>query len=195
MKYKHLLILILLFSVHNSFAQVNDTAITRLNNYRDKVFAVFSKCNSQDEEIAKAIKAKDVAAIETGRKNLLQCSVDGMKLLNEIENFDGDPSLKYSCRDVLKFYKQLAESDLPQVRDFFIFEENFLKIQNEFKKKPVKKHSPAEIIAYNREANKYNYASARYTQLINFIASGKKLTLYNWNASVKLFMDAHRYKS
>jgi hypothetical protein len=89
----------------------------------------------------------------------------------------------------------MAESDIPQVRDFFIVEQNFFKIQNEFKKEPVKKHSPAEIIAYNNEANKYNYASARYTQLTNFIASGKKLTLYNWNASVKIFMDTHRTKS
>jgi hypothetical protein len=193
MKY-NLFLLINLFCFYTSFAQ-SDTAAQRLNIYRDKVFAVFSNCNFQDEEITKAIKAKNTDGIERGRKNLLQCSVDGMKQLNEIENFDDDPSLKFSCNDVLKYYKQLAESDLPQVRDFFILEQNFFKVQSEFKKKPVKKHSAAEIIAYNSEANKYNYASARYMQLTNFIASGKKLTMYNWSASVKLFMDTHKPKT
>ena len=102
-----------------------------------------------------------------------------MKQLDVMENFDGDPALKFSCRDVLKFYKQLAEFDLPQVRDFFIVEENFLNIKKEFEKKKAKKHSPSEIYAYNNEIKKYNEAVTRYTQLSSFIASSRKLTLYN----------------
>ncbi|HUS02659.1 MAG TPA: hypothetical protein VMY77_13065 [Chitinophagaceae bacterium] len=193
MKFK-LFSIILLFSFYDCSAQASDTAAARLNNYRDKVFGVFNKCNSHDEEITKAIKEKNVAAIEAGRIALLQCAVEGVKQLSAIEDYDWDPSLKFSCRDVLKFYKQLAESDLPQVRDFFIVEVNFFKIQKEFKKKPVKKHSQSEIIAYNSEVNRYNQAVTRYTQHSNFIASGRKLTLYNWNASQKIFMDTHRSK-
>ena len=192
---KKISLILLLFSFYNSFAQVNDTASVRLNNYRDKVFAVFNKCNSQDEKINDAIKIKNINEIESGRKALLQCAVEGMKELDAIESFDGDPSLKYSCRDVLKFYKQLAESDLTQVRDFFIVEENFLKLKQEFEKKPAKRHSQAEIYAYNNEIKKYNVAGIRYAQISSFIAASRKLTLYNWNASVKIFMDSHRSKA
>ena len=191
MKHK-LILVVLLFSFYGSRAQANDTAAARLNNYHDKVFAVCNECNSHDEEITKAIRDKNAAAIEAGRMVLLNCAVEGMKQLNGMEDYDWDPSLKFGCRDVLKFYKQIAESDIPQVRDFFIIEENFLKMQKEFKKKPVKRRSQQEIIAYNIEANRYNQAVTRYTQLTNFIASGRKLTLYNWNASQKIFMDTHK---
>jgi len=194
MKYK-LLIIVLLFSFINSFAQVNDTAATRLNNYRDKVFAVFNKCRAQDEEITKAITAKKVNDIEHGRIALLQCATDGMKQLDTIQSFDGDPALKFSCRDVLKFYKQLAESDLPNVRDFFMLEEIFFTAKKEFEKKPAKKHSESEILAYNNEVKKYNPELIRYSQLNNFIANSRKLTLYNWYSSVKIFMDAHSRKN
>ena len=145
----------------------------------------------QDEEITKAIKAKKVSDIESGRTALLQCSMEGMKELGTIENFDGDPALKFNCRDVLKFYQQLTESDIPQVRDFFILEENFLKKKKEFEMKPVRKHSQAEIYAYNNEIKTYNTAITHYTQLGNFITGSRKLTLYNWNATLKIFMDTH----
>lgn len=191
MKLKSFLAIVILFTFYNCVAQATDTPSAGLNNYRDKVFAVFKKCNSQDDEITKAIKVKKVNDIEAARTALLQCTIEGMKKLDAMENFDGDPALKYSCRDVLKFYKQLTESDLTQVRDFFIVEENFVKLKNEFEKKKTKKHSQAEIHTYNTEIKKYNEALLRYTQLNSFITSSRKLTLYNWNASVKIFMDAH----
>lgn len=194
MKYKLPLILLLFFMQH-CYSQVNDTAAARLNNYRDKVFAVFNKCRAQDEEVTQAIKVKSVNNIEEGTAALLQCAIGGMKELDSLKDFDGDPALKFSCRDVLKFYQQIAESDLPKVRDFFMLDEKFFSIKKEFEKKSARKHSEAEILAYNNEVKKYNSALQQYTQLNNFITSSRKLTLYNWYASVKIFMDTHTRKS
>lgn len=184
----------LLFSFHYCLGQSIDTAAARLNNYRDKIFTVFNTCNSHDEKIINEIRNKDANNIETARIVLLECAKEGTKQLAAIEDFDGDPSLKYACRDVLKFYIQLAESDIPQVRDFFVLEENFLKIQKEFKKKKAKKYSQEEISTYNSEVKKYNEALKRHTQLGNFITGSRKMTLYNWNATQKIFMDTHTAK-
>ncbi len=192
---KHnLFLIIFFFSCFTGFAQL-DTATARLNNYRDKVFSVFNKCNLQDDEITQVIKAKKVNDIESGRKALLQCATAGMKELTAMEDFDGDPALKFSSREALKFYKQLAESDLPQIRDYFIVEANFQNIKREFKKKSAKKYSQQEIQAYNTEAKKYNEALTRFIQLGHFISASRKSTLYNWNASQKIFIDAHRPRS
>ncbi len=190
-----LILFILLFALHNCFAQVNDTAATRLNNYRDKVFAVFNKCRAQDEEITKATNAKKANEIESGRTALLQCATQGMKQLDSIESFDGDPALKFSCRDVLKFYQQLSESDLPNVTEFIMLEEKFFTIKKEFEKKKASKHSEAEILSYNNEVKKYNSPLMHYVQLKNFITNSRKLTLYNWYSSVKIFMETHGRKS
>jgi hypothetical protein len=192
MKYK-LFLLVLLFSFHNCFAQT-DTAAVRLNDHRDKVFTVFNTCRSQEDNISEAVKAKKINEIETGTTALLQCAIAGMKQLDSIKDFDGDPALKFSCRDVLKFYKELAESDLPKVKDFFVQEEKFFAIKKQFEKKPAKKHSDAEILAYNNEVKKYNAALQQYSQLNSFITNSRKLTLNNWYSSVKIFMDSHTRK-
>ena len=192
MKHK-LILLFLLFSFHNCFAQT-DTAAARLNSYRDKVFTVFNTCRSKDDEITDAIKAKKITDIGSGTTALLQCAIAGMKELDSIKDFDGDPALKFSCRDVLNFYKELAESDLPKVKDFFMLEEKFFTSKKEFEKKSARKHSEAEIFNYNTEVKKYNAAQLQYSQLNNFIANSRKSTLYNWYASVKIFMDSHSRK-
>ena len=183
----------ILFPFYFCSAQ-NDSAATKLYNYRDKVFAVFNKCRAQDEEITIAITSKKESDIEPGRIALLQCATEGMKQLDTIESFDGDPALKFSCRDVLKFYKQIAEFDLPNVREFFMLEEKFFTIKKEFEKKTAKKHSESEILGYNNYVKKYNPELIKYSQLNTFITNSRKLTLYNWYASVKIFMDAHSQK-
>jgi hypothetical protein len=57
-----------------------------------------------------------------------------MKELTAMDDFNGDPALKFSSREALKFYKQLAESDIPQIRDYFIVEENFQRKKKNLKK-------------------------------------------------------------
>lgn len=195
MKQQHFLLIVFLFFFYAGSAQSTDTAALRLNNYRDKVFSVFNKCRTHDDEITAAIKAKKPNGIEQGRTALLQCAIEGMKELDSIKDLDSDPALKFSCRDVLKFYKQLAESDLTKVRDFFILEEHFFTIKKEFEKKSARKHLETEVLAYNNEVKKYNASLLQYTQLNNFIVNSRKLTLYNWYASIKIFMDAHTPKS
>lgn len=183
-----LLLFVILFSFYNCFAA--DT--TQLINYHNRVLTVFNQCSLLDSQYNDAVKTKNPEDIERARARLLDCANKGIKQLDSIENFEDDAALKFSCKDVLKFYKQMAESDIPQVRDFFTVEHNFLRIKKEFDKKPVRKHSQAEIIAYNSEANKYNQAVTRYLQITSFIESARKTTLYNWNASQKIFMDTHR---
>jgi hypothetical protein len=120
---------------------------------------------------------------------LLQCTDDGIKTLFSIEDFEGDASLKYSCREVLNFYKQTAEYDIPQLRDFYIMDEKFSKRKKEILSK--KKLSNEEITAYNTEVRNYNAAVTRFKQLTDFIENNRKTILKNWNIAEKNFMDAH----
>ena len=189
MKYK-LFLIALLFIFNKSFSQ--DTAAVRLNNYREQISSIVTKANSLYDNITKAIAIKDITGIEASRIALQQHAEASIKKVNSIENFDGDAALKYSSRDVLKFYKEVAERDMLQVRDFFTVEQNFIEVKKEFKKKPDRRHSSEEIKNYIAEIDKYNAASSRYILLTNFIAAGRKTVLYNWNATEKLFADANR---
>ena len=193
MKHKLLLISIL-FSFYNSIAQTDSSKIS-LSNYRDKIFSVFNGCSLIDDELSNAIKTKNANDIEQKRIALLQCAGDGMKTLDLNKDYEGDASLKYSCKEVLRFYQQTAEYDIPQLRDFYKSENNFLNVKNEFEKKPVKKHSQSEIIAYNKEVKKNNEGVTKFNQFSDFIAANRKKILKDWYSGERIFMDAHRSRN
>ena len=188
---KKLFFLISFFSFNTCFAQ-NDTAGIRLNIYRFKIAAVLNKCDSQYLELDKAIKFKNITAIETGRQTLLQYAISGLNQLKIFDDFDGDGSLKFSCREAVNFYKQLAESDITRVRDFFTVEANYLTIKKSFENISKRKRSQKDIDQYNAEVKKYSDAYISYNQLMPFITIGRKTTLYNWNGSQKIFIESHK---
>lgn len=167
---------------------------TQLNKYQNDVFLLFFKCNWQDDQINKAIEAKKVNEIEQARAALLQYAVEGLKALESMKNFEGDPTLKYSCSETLKFYKLIAENEIPRLTDFFIAEENFNKIKKDFEASA--KHSKTEVFNYNAEVKNYNAAATRYNQVNNFLLNNRRLVLHNWDATEKIFADTHmpRYK-
>jgi hypothetical protein len=161
----------------------------RLNHYVNDIFLLFFKCNWQDNEINRAITAKKVNDIEQGRSALRQYAVEGIRAVDGMKNYEGDPSLKYSCKETLSFYKRLAENEIRQLTDFYLVEENFDKIKKDFEK--TVKHSKAEVFAYNAQVKNYNAAVTRFNQINNFIISNRRLVLNNFNSTEKIFTDTH----
>jgi hypothetical protein len=173
-------------------ASAGDT--TKLNEYHNRVLKIYNQCMHLDLHVTEAIKTKNPQDIEAARSQLLDYYEVGIKSLDSIGNFEDDASLKFSMRDVLLFYKQLSETDLPQVRDYYVRELYFLSVKKEFDKKKIKKHTEQEILAFNSEAKKYNEALAHFTQLTSFMDNARKQTLYNWNASEQIFLRSHMAK-
>ncbi|MDQ6757693.1 MAG: hypothetical protein M3004_12240 [Bacteroidota bacterium] len=187
MKHKFFLIIFLFFYIQSFSQRKVDT--TGLNNYHNKIMLVFYKCNSRDEEVSKVITTKNANDIEVSRMALLQCANDGLKTLTAMEDFEGDASLKYACKEVLNFYKQTAEYDIPQLRDFYLMDEKFTKRKKEVTSK--RKLSQQEIKVYNNEVRNYNAAVTRFKQLSDFIDRNRRTILKNWNAAEKTFTDTH----
>lgn len=167
----------------------------RLNNYRNKIFLLFYKCNWQDGELNKAITAKKINDIEQGRNGLIQYAIEGMKGLDVTENFNGDPSLKKATRDALQFYKQMAERDIPFLTDFFLEEEQYNKTKKAFENTDVKR-TKAEVAAYNSAAQNYNDAANQYNRINNNIINNRRIVLKNRDETEKRFADVHmpRYR-
>ena len=165
------------------------TQAARLNKYRNEVFLIFYKCNWEDIQISKAIEAKKVNDIEQRRLALLQYAVNGLKQLERMKNYEGDPSLKHACKEVLEFYMKIAQYDIPQLAEFYIAEENFNKRKKDFEK--TLKHTKEQVYSYNTEVKNHNAAVTRYHRVNNFITNNRRLILSNWNARQKIFADTH----
>jgi len=170
---------------------------SKLNHYNNEVFLVFFKCNWQDGEIVKAINAKKVNDIEQGRNALLKYATEGLQRLDTLKHLNGDPSLNIAAKDVLRFYKKMAEKDLVKTTDFFLKEENYNKIKKAFDSKSESARTKEDVDIYNKAVNEINAAVNVYNQGNNNINTSRTQLLQNWEKTQKTFSDTHmpRYKA
>ena len=159
----------------------------KLNHYHNQVYLVFFKCNWQDGEIIKAINAKKLNGVEQARSSLLRFAVEGLKALDTLKAFNGDPSLASTCRQALQFYKRMAEKDLPVMTDYFLKQENFEKIKRAMdgKGNPAKE----DIDAYNKAVKEMNAAVNTYNQTNNQVNTNRTQVVKQWNEAESSFAD------
>ncbi len=161
----------------------------KLNHYKNKIFLVFFKCNWQDAVITEAMNNKKVNDIEQARNALIKYVDEGLLALDTLKSFNGDASLAMATRQVLTFYKKMAENDLPKLTDFYLKQENFEKIKKAFDAKPESKRTKEDIDGFNKAVNEVNAAINSFNQTNNKVNQGRKQVLDNYEKAEKEFSD------
>ncbi len=163
----------------------------KLNEYTNDVFLAFFKSNWQDGKMVEAMNNKKVNEIEQGRSALASYANEGLKALDTLKMFNGDPTLANACRDVLKFYKEMSENDVSKLTDFYLKVENFEKIKKSFDAKSAGSRTKEDVDAYNKTVNEMNNAVGAFNKINNSINARRTQVLNNWAQADKKFSDTH----
>jgi hypothetical protein len=163
----------------------------KLNDYTNAVFLIFFKCNWQDMEMTTAMNNKKVNDVEQSRNSLLRFANDGMKGLDTLKSFNGDPTLANACREVLKYYRKMAENDVPKLTDFYLKEENFTKTKKSFDAKSASSRTKEEVDTFNKTVNEYNEAVNNFNKTNNTVNKDRTQIISIWEAAQKKFADTN----
>ncbi|TAE70289.1 MAG: hypothetical protein EAY68_02905 [Bacteroidetes bacterium] len=192
-------------AAYNAFAKKNNVQIIEskselsekmekvgaLNQYHDKIYLLFFKCNWQDAKLVEAISNKKVTEIEQRRNALAQYANEGIAALAAIKPFDGDASLIGACKQALLFYKKTAENDVLKLTDFYLKEENFEKMKKAFEAKSESDRTNQDIDAFNKGVKEINAAVNAFNQTTGVLNSARVGVVDAWNATEKSFIDTH----
>src|SRR6202040_4307003 len=75
----------------NALSEKMETA-GKLNTYINSMYILFFKCNWEDGQMVQAMNNKKVNDVEQSRSALLQYATEGLKVLDTLKPFEGDPS-------------------------------------------------------------------------------------------------------
>ncbi len=164
---------------------------SKLHHYHNQVYLVFFKCNWEDDQLTKAMNKKKVNDIEQSRNALIKYAIEGLRALDTLKSFQGDPSLAATCRQALQFYKKTAETEVPKLTDFFLKEENFDKMKKAFEAKSESDRKKADVDAFNKGVKEINDAVNAYNQVNTNVNNGRNQVIQNWNNTEKTFLDTH----
>jgi len=161
----------------------------KLNTYINEIDMVFFKCNWEDGQMIKAMNDKKVSDIEQARSALAGYANEGMKALDTLKTFEGDPSLANGCRQALAFYKTEAETDMPKLTDFYVKQSDFEKMKKSFDQNSS--HSQDDVNNYNKAIKDYNAGINAFNQTNNKLNNGRTQALKSWESTEKTFSDEH----
>jgi hypothetical protein len=161
----------------------------KVNTYTGTLYMIFFKCNWEDNQMVKAINNQKVNDAEQARNALLNYANEGLKSLDTLKPFEGDPSLLNACKRVLAFYKQAAEKDMPKLADYYVKKEEFEKLKRDYD--AGSNHSQADVNTFNKAVKDINNAVNAYNQTNNKVNTGRNQAVNDWNNADKQFQDQH----
>ena len=165
-------------------------AAEHVDKYVNTIYLAFFKCNWEDNQMVKAMNDKKVNDMEQARSALSAYAVEGLKGLDTVKPYEGDPSLIASCRKALLFYQKAADKDVPKLTDFYVKQEEFDKLKKAFDAKGSSR-TKDDVDAYNKAVNDINAAAKGFNQTNQQVNNDRNATVNNWNDTEKKFNDEH----
>ena len=162
----------------------------KLNNYCDKLYIVFFKCNWEDGQLFKALNSHKLNDAEQARNSLISFAQLGLELLktDSLRTFQGNLALSAGCREALLFYSSMAKNDIPKLTDFYLKQENFDKIKNSIEAKGNNK-TREDVDQYNKAVKDINASVNNFNQLNQDLNKQRQVVVQNWENTEKAFRD------
>lgn len=159
-----------------------------VTNYQNTIYLIFFKCSAQESTLMDAISKKNITSIEQIKSAMVKYADEGLAKLDTLKAYNGDMTLKSSCRSALEFFKREADKTAI-VTDYYMKEESFTQIKKNFETNASAKSDKAEIDKYNKAVKEINDASKQYNQTNKALNETRDNVYKNWNNAVNTYMD------
>lgn len=160
-------------------------------DYHTVLYLVFFKVNFTDASLAKAVQKKDMAAIEQNANALLQYANEGLEKIKTIAPYNKDVSLITATKKVLEYYKKEAETHVPKIVSFYMFNDKFENTKKTIESKSQKDRTKEEIDNYNEMVKQVNKEIDTYNKANNLDFQDKQNAINNWNTVAENFISKH----
>ena len=161
-----------------------------VNNYCDKLYIIFFKCNWEDGQLFKALNAHKLNDAEQARNSLIAFAQEGLAALqaDSLRTFKGNPALSAGCREALLLYNAMAKNDIPKLTDFYLKQENFDKIKKSIEAKGSNK-TKEDVDQYNKAVRDINYSVNNFNLLNQDLNKQRLQIVQNYETAEKTFRD------
>lgn len=159
--------------------------------YYNRLYLIFFKSYKQEAYILDAIAKGDVNALEQNIGAMNAFTQEGLEKLSEIDEYEGDNSLKTATDNMLRFYQSVAEKDYPQVVDFYLKKDNMEKLSKIMESKKKKDITQDDVDSYNAAVEDYNKAVKDVNDVNQTLNKKRSDKIDYFNKSIETFFDRH----
>ena len=170
-------------------ARIVDEVMTHAN----AVYLVFFKSYKQESYLMDALSKKNIVSIEQNLSSLQKNSDEGREKLKALKGYKNDASLLSACRNALNFYESEAKQGAVMT-DYFLKEENFMKLKKQFESKPAGKRTQQDVDEFNKAVSDINTAMKTYNKTNEDLNKQRTAMLNEWNKTYSKYLDEYMPK-
>jgi hypothetical protein len=163
----------------------------KVYHHYNEVYLIFFKCFKQEAYLMDALNRKDLSAIEQNRSALKATAEEGLEKLAKLTPYGNDNSLIETTKELLKFYINEADKEVPKLSDYFLKSENFTKIKTAFDQKKEKDRTQQDVDGYNKAAQEMNASIEGYNKTNDLLNTLRGKYVDNWNRTAQKYTDKH----
>ena len=182
-------------AVHNINLVENTSAIQKnmkiageVFEYYNTVYLIFFKSYKQEAYLIDALNKKDVSALEQNKTALLAAAKEGLSKLDTLRAFKGDRTVIIACQNLLKFYIQEAELDVPIMVDMIMKSDQMTKVKTAFDAKGNSR-TKEDVDQYNKMVAESNASLNAYNAMNNRENAKRTKLLDDYNNKVSAFTN------
>jgi len=160
-------------------------------DYHNQIYLIFFRSYKQEWYMVEAAQKKDVNKIEQNRLTLAKYAEEGLSALSAIQPYNGDTSLRDSCRTALLFYKKEALSQTPVLTEFLMKNEQFAEMKKAFELKPAQERTQADVDAFNNRVREINTLAQNQNAVNQAANQERSAAIDSWNRASESFFGRH----
>ncbi|UII20994.1 LIC11966 family surface protein [Fulvivirga ligni] len=160
-------------------------------DYYNKIYLIFFKSYKQEMYVLRDYKDDDIGAFEQDKNTLNTFSTEGLKQIEEIGSYKGDPAIKLIGAKLMRFYQDESDKKLEVYSDMVLIQEKFEKISKYVEAKKPANRTQEDVDKYNSMLKDYN-AQVNKVNAVNEELNKKRSDLLDeWNKDSEKFMARH----
>ncbi|MGV3630471.1 MAG: LIC11966 family surface protein [Bacteroidota bacterium] len=160
-------------------------------DYYNPVYLIFFKSYKQEAYLSESLSKGDISGMEQNKSSLAGFAQEGLDKLEALQAYNGDPSLKAACTDMLTFYHEEAEKHYLVLIDYQTTKEAFEKAKAVIDTKKPNDRTQEDVDNYNAVVKEYNKKTAEYNSTINDLNNRRSKLINAWNNTSANFTNKH----
>ena len=157
----------------------------------NKMYLAYFKVSINEVYLMEALNKSDIGALQQSANALSESAKEGLKNLDTLKLYKGDPSVIDATKSIFNFFIDEADNKIATLTEFLILNENFKSIKNTIDKTPERKRTKTQIDNFNKQVNLVNKGVKEYNKINTYLNTSRQKLLEKLNMAKDNFLAKH----
>lgn len=160
-------------------------------DYYNDLQLIFYKVYFSESTLFEAIEERNISAIQQNINALQSAIKEGVKEVDEVPLYKKDARIAKAIKEIFLIYQGEADTQVPQVLEYFVMEEDLMKIKKAIEKTEASNRTKAQKDNYSKKEKELDAKRESVNKVIEKLFKERYKKFERLDKSNAKFLDKH----